>query len=37
VWRGWTSDWVSQDNYSMQAITKAVKEILAKFPPKSRS
>lgn len=37
VWRGWTSDWVSQDNYSQQAITEAVKEILAKFPPKPRS
>jgi hypothetical protein len=33
VWRGWTTDWVSQDNYSMQAVTKAVDEILARFPP----
>lgn len=37
VWRGWTSDWVSQDNYSEKAINKAVEEILAKFPPKSTS
>jgi len=33
VWRGWTTDWVSQDNYTTQAVTKAVNEILAKFPP----
>lgn len=34
VWRGWTSDWVSQDNYSEKAVNQAVDEILAKFPPK---
>lgn len=37
VWRGWTSDWVNRDNYSEKAVTQAVEEILAKFPPKSAS
>ena len=33
VWRGWTKDWISQDNYSEQAVSKDVQQILAKFPP----
>ncbi|HET7921205.1 MAG TPA: DUF4136 domain-containing protein [Gammaproteobacteria bacterium] len=33
VWRGWTSGRVNQDNYSQAAITRAVHEILARFPP----
>lgn len=33
VWRGWTSGWVSQSNYSEKAVRQAVREILAKFPP----
>ncbi len=33
MWRGWTKHVVNQDNYSEQAITKAVDAILAKFPP----
>lgn len=32
VWRGWTSDWVRQENYSDKAINEAVRDILAKFP-----
>lgn len=32
VWRGWTKDWISQDNYSEQAVTQDVHKILAKFP-----
>ncbi|MGH8371321.1 MAG: DUF4136 domain-containing protein [Gammaproteobacteria bacterium] len=33
VWRGWTTGWVSQSNYSEKAVNQAVREILAKFPP----
>ena len=33
VWRGWTTGWVTQQNYSEQAVDQAVQEILAKFPP----
>jgi len=33
MWRGWTKDWISQDNYSEQAVNKDVQKILAKFPP----
>lgn len=33
VWRGWTTGWVNQDNYSEKAVTQAVREILARFPP----
>jgi Domain of unknown function (DUF4136) len=33
VWRGWTNGWVSQANYSEKAVSQAVQEILAKFPP----
>ncbi|MGH8369608.1 MAG: DUF4136 domain-containing protein [Gammaproteobacteria bacterium] len=33
VWRGWTSEWLSQENYSEQAVSQAVQEILARFPP----
>ncbi|HET7651097.1 MAG TPA: DUF4136 domain-containing protein [Gammaproteobacteria bacterium] len=33
VWRGWTTGWVSQSNYSEQAVNQAVREILARFPP----
>jgi hypothetical protein len=33
VWRGWTNGWVSQSNYSEKAVSQAVREILAKFPP----
>ena len=32
VWRGWTKDWISQDNYSDQAVAQDVHKILAKFP-----
>lgn len=32
VWRGWTKDWISQENYSEQAVTQDVRKILAKFP-----
>ena len=32
VWRGWTKDWISQDNYSEQAVAQDVHKILAKFP-----
>ena len=32
VWRGWTKDWISQDNYSEQAVAGDVHKILAKFP-----
>ena len=32
VWRGWMKSWVSQDNYSDQAVADAVQQILAKFP-----
>ncbi|MDE2090886.1 MAG: DUF4136 domain-containing protein [Gammaproteobacteria bacterium] len=34
IWRGWTKDWISQDNYSDQAVDKDVQKILAKFSPK---
>ncbi|MDE2196185.1 MAG: DUF4136 domain-containing protein [Gammaproteobacteria bacterium] len=37
VWRGWTRDWVSQDNYSEKAVSQAVQDILARFPPKPAS
>ncbi|MGA9852515.1 MAG: DUF4136 domain-containing protein [Gammaproteobacteria bacterium] len=33
VWRGWTKDWISQDNYSDKAVSEDVQKILAKFPP----
>lgn len=33
VWRGWTTGWVTQQNYSEQAVDQAVREILARFPP----
>lgn len=33
VWRGWTTGWVSQSNYSESAVSQAVREILARFPP----
>ncbi|MGH8307115.1 MAG: DUF4136 domain-containing protein [Gammaproteobacteria bacterium] len=33
VWRGWTKDWISQDNYSEKAVNEDVQKILAKFPP----
>ncbi|MGB9430402.1 MAG: DUF4136 domain-containing protein [Gammaproteobacteria bacterium] len=33
IWRGWTKDWISQDNYSEQAVNNDVQKILAKFPP----
>lgn len=33
VWRGWTTGWVSQSNYSESAVSQAVSEILARFPP----
>ncbi len=32
VWRGWMKSWVSQNNYSDQAVAEAVQQILAKFP-----
>ncbi|MBU6421512.1 MAG: DUF4136 domain-containing protein [Gammaproteobacteria bacterium] len=32
VWRGWTKDWISLDNYSEQAVAEDVHKILAKFP-----
>ncbi|MDE2022990.1 MAG: DUF4136 domain-containing protein [Gammaproteobacteria bacterium] len=32
VWRGWTKDWISQENYSEQAVAQDVRKILAKFP-----
>lgn len=32
VWRGWTKDWISQENYSEQAVAQDVHKILAKFP-----
>jgi hypothetical protein len=32
VWRGWTADWVSQENYTEDAVNSAVQQILAKFP-----
>jgi hypothetical protein len=32
VWRGWTKDWISQENYSAQAVAQDVNKILAKFP-----
>lgn len=32
VWRGWTSGWLNQDNYTQEAVDSAVKQILDKFP-----
>lgn len=32
IWRGWTKDWISQDNYSEQAVAQDVHKILSKFP-----
>lgn len=32
VWRGWTSGWLSQDNYTQEAVDSAVKQIFDKFP-----
>jgi len=32
VWRGWTTGWVTQQNYSEQAVNQAVQQILARFP-----
>ena len=32
VWRGWTTGWLSPDNYTQEAVDSAVKQILDKFP-----
>jgi hypothetical protein len=32
AWRGWMKAWVTQDNYSDQAVAEAVHRILDKFP-----
>jgi len=32
VWRGWTTGWESQDNYTQEAVNSAVQQILEKFP-----
>jgi hypothetical protein len=32
VWRGWTTGWLSQDNYTQEAVDSAVEQILDKFP-----
>ena len=32
VWRGWTSGWVNQDNYTDAAVADAVHQILDKLP-----
>ena len=32
VWRGWISGWLSQDNYTQEAVDDAVKRILDKLP-----
>ncbi|HEV7165385.1 MAG TPA: DUF4136 domain-containing protein [Gammaproteobacteria bacterium] len=32
VWRGWTSGWLNQDNYTDQAVAAAVQQIFDKFP-----
>ncbi len=32
AWRGWTTELLSQDNYSDKAVAEAVKNILDKFP-----
>ena len=34
VWRGWTSGWLSQDNYTDDAVTAAVHNIFDKLPPR---
>lgn len=32
VWRGWTTGWVDQQNYTDQAVAAAVQQIFDKFP-----
>jgi hypothetical protein len=32
VWRGWTSGWVNQDNYTDAAVAAAVQQIFDKLP-----
>jgi hypothetical protein len=32
VWRGWTTGWLSQDNYTDDAVAAAVHQILDKLP-----
>ena len=32
VWRGWTTGWLSQDNYTDEAVASAVHQILDKLP-----
>src|SRR5579863_410274 len=32
VWRGWTTGWLNQDNYTQEAVDSAIKQILDKFP-----
>lgn len=32
VWRGWTTGWLSQDNYTDEAVSSAVHNILDKLP-----
>ena len=34
VWRGWTTELLDQDNYSVKSVQEAVKNIFDKFPAK---